>query len=350
MTKLDNLQEDTTVIKLKEPEESDEDYLSAYSIKKQLQDIIQKIPDVNVTLTVIGRTKSYLDIVLLKITKAKDAYFKANEKYVDEKPEKKIIFIVHGLSVMGIQTLPCLSTATSFLKLLEYYLQYLDIFDIFLIPMANPDGYAKSKVPTSVWNKNAAPQTDCIGVALDRNFDVAWSNNSTISSCNQEYPGQMSFSEEESQAIRDIFHKYNHKIAAYLNVHAGTYGSETFKGDAVLYPHGYTDAITDEDKFIDLKGEIDEAIRNASFQVYSVTVDTLYNWYGRVNGASVDYASTIYGIPFALELVMQPYDDEDVSGDNVTFSDSALTQVWGRIIDVIFKFVSKSFEKDNETR
>lgn len=64
---------------------------------------------------------------------------------------------------------------------------------------------------------------------MDRNFGVAWNNNHSISSCSQEYPGMVPFSEEETQAIRSVFHKYSHKIVAYLNVHAGTYGPETFK-------------------------------------------------------------------------------------------------------------------------
>lgn len=91
----------------------------------------------------IGRTKEYQDIVLLKITKESGRYFRADdEKYADDQPQKKIIFIVHGLSVMGIRSLPCLSWAPSFLTLVSYYVEHLDKFDIFLIPMANPDGYA----------------------------------------------------------------------------------------------------------------------------------------------------------------------------------------------------------------
>lgn len=61
----------------------------------------------------------------------------------------------------------------------------------------------------------------------------------------------------------------------------------------MLYPKGYTDSGLDDDKYIDLKGEIDESIRNASFRVLSVNVDTLYNWYGKVGGSSVDYASSV---------------------------------------------------------
>jgi hypothetical protein len=61
----------------------------------------------------------------------------------------------------------------------------------------------------------------------------------------------------------------------------------------VLYPKGYSDVQTDDDKYIDLRGEIDEAIKNASFHVISVAVETLNNWYGKVLGTSVDYASTV---------------------------------------------------------
>ncbi|XP_045777843.1 uncharacterized protein LOC123875839 [Maniola jurtina] len=355
LTKMHLMQEEkkTTIIDLNQLNEKNQvisEYLSSYSIKQQLEKISKHIPHSNVTLEVIGRTKEYQDIVLLKITKESGRYFRADdEKYADDQPQKKIIFIVHGLSVMGIRSLPCLSWAPSFLTLVSYYVEHLDEFDIFLIPMANPDGYAFLQ-SSNIWDKNVAPQTECAGVALDRNFNVAWNNSHSISSCSQEYPGMMPFSEEETQAIRSVFHKYSHKIVAYLNVHAGTYGPETFKGDAVLYPKGYTDSITDEDKYIDLKGEIDEAIRNASFQVFSVAVETLYNWYGKVSGSSVDYAATVYGIPFALEIVMQLYNNENVDEYSENFSESALTQVWSRVIDVIFNYIWKTTNKGMEVR
>lgn len=69
--------------------------------------------------------------------------------------------------------------------------------------------------------------------------------------------------------------------------------SLNMQGDAVLYPRGYTDLPGDDDKYLDIKGEIDEAMRNASFRVLSVTVDNLYDWYGKVSGSSVDYAAHV---------------------------------------------------------
>ncbi|XP_050352825.1 carboxypeptidase B-like isoform X2 [Nymphalis io] len=328
------------------------DELSPYSIKNYLQHIVKNISDANVTVDVIGRTVEYNDIVLLKITEKMEdptkRYFRANEgKYAEDSEEKKIIFIIHGLSVMGATTLRCLSQEYYFLTLLSYYTNHLDKFDIFLIPMANPDGIARLRSTsqyeeTLIWNKNASPQNDCPGVALDRNFDIAWNNNVSINSCHQDYPGSAPFSEAETRAIRDIFHKYSHKIIAYLNVHSGTYDHTTFKGDAVLYPKGYTDSVSDDDKYIDLKAEIDEAMRNASFQIISVTVDTLYSWYGKVTGTSVDYALEVYGIPFALELVMQIYNIPQDYEDHPDYHDNALVEVWGRVIDVIFNFIWKT--------
>lgn len=102
------------------------------------------------TVDVIGRTVEYNDIVLLKITEdntTSDKYFRANDgKYADDLPDKKIIFIVHGLSVMGYYSLGCLFYGPHFTKLLSYYIAHLDKFDIFLIPMANPDGIAAIRV------------------------------------------------------------------------------------------------------------------------------------------------------------------------------------------------------------
>lgn len=65
------------------------------------------------------------------------------------------------------------------------------------------------------------------------------------------------------------------------------------KGDAVLYPKGYADSNEDTDRYLDLQGEIEEMMRNASFRHLSVHVNTLKEWYGKVRGTSVDYASSV---------------------------------------------------------
>ncbi|XP_072942993.1 carboxypeptidase O-like [Epargyreus clarus] len=321
--------------------------LSPYTLKQQMTRIATKFINANITVEKIGRTLEYNDIVLLKITqRVTEIRFRADDKkYEDDDGQKKIIFIVHGLSVMGMYAIDCLAEEKYFVQLVSYYLEHLDKFDVFLIPMANPDGYG-FKVET--WNKNLSPQEACPGVALDRNFDIAWNSSRIISSCSQQYPGPVPFSEPETRAIRDIMHRYSHKIIAYIHVHAGTYSPEVFKGDAVLYPRGYSDVQTDDDKYIDLKGEIDELMRKASFQVYTVTVETLHNWYGRVTGTSVDYASTVYGIPYAMEFVMQLYEDGEwltVPSAEAT-STHVVVEVWKRVIDVVMNNIWNSFHSN----
>nr|XP_037873732.1 uncharacterized protein LOC101744586 [Bombyx mori] len=317
--------------------------LSPYTIKQQILEIMSAFPNANVTYEVIGRTASYNDILLLKVTELKrdiTRYFRANKnKYVDEIPEKKVLFIVHGLNILGINNLRCLINTKALAILLSYYFEHLDKFDIFFIPLANPDGYTFLGNSQHIWNKNIAPQNDCPGVFLDRNFDVAW-NVSSINSCSQLYPGEQPFSEVETRAIRGILHRYSHKIIAYFNVHVGSINHRVIKGDAVLYPNGYTDVQIDDDKYFDLKAEIEEAMKNSSFQNAAVQVETLQNWYGKISGTSVDYASTIYGIPFAMELVMQTYANGQPK-EKPSTQTLALSEIWKRVIDTTFNFISR---------
>lgn len=100
----------------------------------------------NVTVTTIGQTVEYNDLILLKV--ADMVHFRASQndkdKYDEEISEKKIIFIVHGLTLMGFKDVPCLIRVKKFIQLIKSYFNHLNKFDIFLIPMANPDGVAYS--------------------------------------------------------------------------------------------------------------------------------------------------------------------------------------------------------------
>ncbi|KAJ2948538.1 hypothetical protein O0L34_g7791 [Tuta absoluta] len=333
--------------------------LKPFSIARQLDYLREKLSDyATIEQEVIGKTVEYNDIVLWKIkerpedSQTASAFFRSSKKkikYADEPPEKKIILIVHGLSVMGWHNLDCLNKIKRFETLLGYYMENLDCYDIYLIPMANPDGVAKA-LGTQPWNKNVSPQNACPGVHLDRNFDVEWNKNaSKESSCRASYPGPAPFSEKETKAIRELFKNLSHKMVAYIHVHAGSHDSTVFKGDAVLYPKGYSDDSSDDDRYIDLKGDIEEAMRNTSLNVVSVTVDTLYNWYGLTTGASVDYASKVYGIPYTMELVMQLYeDDTQVANEDMREQNAALTEIWQVVIDVILDSIYRRVIKPDE--
>lgn len=82
---------------------------------------------------------------MLQATSLNDKNFRTEDNpYADDIPQKKIMFIVHGLSVMGFKEVPCLIVVKKFMELLKTYFEHLDQFDFYIIPMANPDGVAHS--------------------------------------------------------------------------------------------------------------------------------------------------------------------------------------------------------------
>lgn len=51
----------------------------------------------------------------------------------------------------------------------------------------------------------------------------------------------------------------------------------------------------------------------------------------------------IYGVPYAMEFVMQPYDDDlrtEISDERI--SDNVLTEIWKKVIDVVFTNIYKN--------
>jgi murein tripeptide amidase MpaA len=112
----------------------------------------------------------------------------------------------------------------------------IDNMDIFILPLANPDGRAHVLDPVHgdrMWRGNRAPNpqmVDCnndgqpepaIGVDVNRNFDFLWSSGigTSTNPCSAIYKGPQAFSEPESQNIRKLLDTYPH-IGAMIDVHS----------------------------------------------------------------------------------------------------------------------------------
>jgi carboxypeptidase T len=135
--------------------------------------------------------------------------------------------------------------------LLENYetnpeVKYLvDNTEMYFMPCVNPDGYIYNETTDpnggGLWRKNRRDNDDgTFGVDLNRNYGFEWGFDDTGSSPetgNQTYRGPSSFSEPETQAVRDFCNLHEFQIT--LNYHSF--------GNLLIYPWGYSDQVTNDD-------------------------------------------------------------------------------------------------------
>ncbi|CAH0397634.1 unnamed protein product [Chilo suppressalis] len=96
--------------------------------------------------------------------------------------------------------------------------------DWIIMPVANPDGYEFTHTDDRFWRKNRATgfmaDDSCMGVDLNRNFDIFWGTASDSDVCSEIFHGRNAFSEPETQVIRKILHKYLHRIEMFIDLHS----------------------------------------------------------------------------------------------------------------------------------
>lgn len=106
--------------------------------------------------------------------------------------------------------------------------QFVDTTTLWVVPVANPDGYQHSWSNNRYWRKN---RRDGHGVDLNRNWGVAWGGSGSSSSKRSEtYRGAKEFSEPETIALRDLAAR--ERTTMHIDFHA--------YGQLILYPWDYT--------------------------------------------------------------------------------------------------------------
>lgn len=121
----------------------------------------------------------------------------------------------------------------------------LSVYDFYILPVANPDGYVYSWTSDRMWRKNRRPieasagaapspypswngqSNKCdYGVDPNRNFPINfYGPGASSNACDDSYHGTEPFSEAESQAIRNGIQEMNAqygkgRIAAFVSIHA----------------------------------------------------------------------------------------------------------------------------------
>ncbi|XP_066477618.1 mast cell carboxypeptidase A-like [Tiliqua scincoides] len=236
----------------------------------------------------IGRTFEKRPIYLLKVGK--------------KSGKKKVMFIDCGVHAREwISPAFCqwfLKEATSSYGKDKSMTNMLDNMNFFVIPLVNVDGYIWSWKQDRMWRKNRSNTSNsgCVGVDLNRNFDVAWGSvDASHDPCQEIYCGPSAESEQETKAVTTFLRSHLSSIKAYLTIHSYS--------QMLLFPYGYTFEKTSNHE------ELTELAKGAAKAIFSLygkeykygtSATVLYS----SSGCSDDWAYT-QGIKYSFTLELR---------------------------------------------
>jgi len=163
---------------------------------------------------------------------------------------------------------------------------YVDNYEIYVMPMANPDGHVyvennSSGSPDYWWRKNRRVNGGSYGVDLNRNYSYKWGYDDRGSSpipSSSTYRGPAAFSEPETTAIRNIMKDPGFDFA--LDYHS--------YGEYILIPYSY-DTLErapnpERDYFLQIGNGMNTKLNNR-YRVGTCLETLRYP----VNGGAIDY-------------------------------------------------------------
>ncbi|XP_062989981.1 carboxypeptidase A2 [Elgaria multicarinata webbii] len=172
----------------------------------------------------------------------------------------------------------------------------LNTMDVFLMVVANPDGYVFSQTKNRMWRKTRSriPGSTCIGVDPNRNWDAGFGGpGSSDNPCSDSYSGPSPFSEVEVRSIAD-FIKSHGNFKAFISIHSYS--------QLLMYPYGYK--CTNARDYKELE-EVANAAANSLSSLYGTKyrVGDICHVIYQASGGSIDWTYD-YGIKysFAFEL------------------------------------------------
>jgi hypothetical protein len=202
----------------------------------------------------IGKTHEDRDIIAVSITN--------HVKEHKNKPALLYTGTIHAREWIGIEL--ALAFAKYILEHIDYDPQLNKILDkttLYMVPCANPDGFEYSRNHFAFWRKNRRRNEDgSFGVDLNRNFEVGFEQNNTMSS--NVYSGLHPFSEPETQALRDFALSHDN-ITIALDYHS--------QGNVFFPAHNFKHE--DAEDAIDLNllaGNMAEEIKKESGREYGI--------------------------------------------------------------------------------
>uniref|UniRef100_A0AC35UHH1 Peptidase_M14 domain-containing protein n=1 Tax=Rhabditophanes sp. KR3021 TaxID=114890 RepID=A0AC35UHH1_9BILA len=188
------------------------------------------------------------------------------------------------------------------------YKDLLTKIDIYIAPVANPDGYEYSRTKDRNWRKTrSGPYAGgCYGVDPNRNFPFKWGVAGTSDDpCDETFLGQSPLSEVECANLAHFIDANNNSIKAYATLHSYE--------ESILYPWGYAMNTLPPD-VADLKklgNSMATAIHGVHKTKYVVENSALLY---PAAGASDDYSKS-KGVKYVYTIELRP-GTGDTSNDN----------------------------------
>jgi murein tripeptide amidase MpaA len=143
----------------------------------------------------------------------------------------------------------------------DFFIQtLLNLVDVYIIPIANPDGYVYTHTVDRYWRKNRQINSgsNCVGTDLNRNWDADWNGleSTSNSACSDIYVGTSPFSATEVSVIKNYMESIPN-LLGHLDIHS--YSA------LVLGPWGYTnDQSPDHNEIVSLGNLMKDAISNTN--------------------------------------------------------------------------------------
>jgi hypothetical protein len=163
-----------------------------------------------------------------------------NVNDIEDEPVWVFIGVIHGNEQIGLRILLDLAYELA----MQYdsvpnVTEWVNAYEIWLVLSLNPWGYENSFSGTGSvlgTRKNGINTEDPVtsGVDLNRNFDFNWENSPSNDPHSHQYKGESAFSENETQAFRDLI--LERKPVFGISFHQGL----NQDGGEVFYPYGAT--------------------------------------------------------------------------------------------------------------
>jgi len=145
---------------------------------------------------------------------------------------KRTIFIQGGIHAREWITV---TTALYIVQEIFKHPNLLAVFDFYILPVLNVDGYIYSHTTARLWRKNRQSVTGstCIGTDLNRNYAYAWGRGGASSDpCAETFMGRSAHSAPEVAAVTAYLTNLRSSLAFFLDIHC--YGAMW------MSPWGYT--------------------------------------------------------------------------------------------------------------